>query len=253
MAKTLPYANPHTPVEYAKDFLTYLGAPLSASNVAFFSALAGSESPSAPGFNAFGTTEKLPGSTTYPGNSAGVQEYTTLEQGLQASEDLLFGGGPQTTPLAPLLAGDLKAGNSPLTLLEADFVIGNSKAGVNWTGAYSNGQPIAGDAVQKAGAQALASTPALSGLEKLRTGGGGLNPFSKSSLSAIPGNVKEIAGDAAGAVGSVTGLSGVLPSIGRGVLGVVGAVFILTGLIVISRSSPAVAQTEDKGAELAAL
>ena len=40
-------------------------------------------------FNPLATTQRMPGSTTLPGNSAGVQEYATPQQGIQATAQTL--------------------------------------------------------------------------------------------------------------------------------------------------------------------
>lgn len=119
-APNLPYPTPTGPGQYAVDYLAFVGDPQSTPNVETLTAWGEAESPSLPGFNAWGTTLPLGGSTPVPGNTAGVQEYPSLATGLQAAQDMIEGRSPQTTPLAPQLAKDLASGSASTKQLVND-------------------------------------------------------------------------------------------------------------------------------------
>lgn len=111
-------------IKTADDFWyaveTRIGAPHTRATHAFLVAWANQEGTKAH-WNPLATTRTLPGSTTLPGNTAGVQQYATPDAGVQATADTIksypgilavlrgkasvFGTGPGNTN--PLLAQDL--------------------------------------------------------------------------------------------------------------------------------------------------
>lgn len=82
-----------TPQEWAKAVLSQLGAPQTQGNVTALEAWAAAEGGNwhnTARFNPINTTLKLPGSYVMPGgNSAGVQAYTSWQQGITATVDML--------------------------------------------------------------------------------------------------------------------------------------------------------------------
>lgn len=124
-ATTTPSASPSTSsIKTADDFWyaveTRIGAPHRPATHAFLVAWSSVEDTKAH-WNPLATTRTLPGSTTLPGNTAGVQQYATPEEGVQATADTIkgyptilavlrgkaspFGTGPGG--VNPLLAQDL--------------------------------------------------------------------------------------------------------------------------------------------------
>jgi hypothetical protein len=121
-AKTLPFPSPANSGQYAEDLDEYLDAPLTTVNEDVLSAWVQSESATFPGYNGLGTTLPLPGSTPVPGNSANVQEYPTLAEGLAAAADMMLGQSPQTTPLAAQFVSDLRSGTASEQTLTTDVL-----------------------------------------------------------------------------------------------------------------------------------
>lgn len=118
--KALPFPAPANSGQYAEDLDEFLGAPLTPTNEAVLSAWVQSESPTFPGFDGLGTELKLPGS--YNENSAGVQGYPNLQEGLTAAADMMLGQAPQTTPLATKFVSDLRSGTATEQQLTTDIL-----------------------------------------------------------------------------------------------------------------------------------
>jgi hypothetical protein len=87
--------------EFAHDLLRELGYPRDKSNlyalVALMQAETGSEPEKGAKFNPLNTTKKMPGSTPY--NSIGVQNYTSYQQGLDATSSTLREKGHDYGPI----------------------------------------------------------------------------------------------------------------------------------------------------------
>ena len=78
------------PVQWAKDFLTKLGAPLTASNLQAITAWEQAEGTKAA-FNPLATTQSgFAGETTF--NSVGVKNYTSYQDGLDANVKVITNG-----------------------------------------------------------------------------------------------------------------------------------------------------------------
>lgn len=88
---------------WGTQLLKDLGYPVTKANLTYLAAWAQAEGGSAK-YNPFNTTQTMPGATNY--NSVGVKNYTSSEQGLQATEKTLTNGR-----YAGILAG-LRAGTS---------------------------------------------------------------------------------------------------------------------------------------------
>ena len=121
---TIPFPAPATSGQYASDLDVVLGGnpTTDPTGQKVLSAWVQSESATFPGFNGLGTTLELPGSTPVPGNSANVQLYPTLREGLQAADDMMLGLSPQTTPLAPKFVADLRTGTETEAQLTSDVL-----------------------------------------------------------------------------------------------------------------------------------
>ena len=99
------------PVQWAKDFLTKLGAPVTASNVQAISAWQQAEGTKAA-FNPLATTQGgFAGETQF--NSVGVKNYATYQDGIDANVHALTNGR-----YANILAA-LQAGNSATAVAQA--------------------------------------------------------------------------------------------------------------------------------------
>lgn len=85
------------------DILSDIGAPLTAENYKLLAAWAQAEGGTAK-FNPFNTTQPAPGATNF--NSVGVKDYTSYQQGVQATVQTLNNGN------YPGILSSLKAGTS---------------------------------------------------------------------------------------------------------------------------------------------
>jgi hypothetical protein len=110
----LPYPNPTDTSQWAKDLLTTLGDPLTASNVGYITAWEHGESPSGFGYNPLGTEQSAPGSVHAPGNSATVQAFRSWSSGLSATDQTFTGYSGNTALLQAL-----KMGNATLAQLSS--------------------------------------------------------------------------------------------------------------------------------------
>jgi hypothetical protein len=91
------------PIQWAKDFLTRLGAPITASNVQAITAWETAEGTKAA-YNPLATTQGgYAGETTF--NSVGVKNYATYQDGLDANVQVI-NNGLYTNILAALHQGD---------------------------------------------------------------------------------------------------------------------------------------------------
>lgn len=77
--------------QFAERFLDGIRAPITRRNIAVCLAIIQAEGDSAR-CNPWNTTQKAPGSTPLPGNTAGVQEYPDFKTGIQATIDTLEKG-----------------------------------------------------------------------------------------------------------------------------------------------------------------
>jgi len=102
---TLPYANPTNTSQWAKDFLTSLGAPSTASNVGYVEAWQAQESPSGYGYNPLGSTENPPFGGAVNVNSSGVKAYQSWAQGLAAVDQMITSQSRNTPLLEALRSG----------------------------------------------------------------------------------------------------------------------------------------------------
>lgn len=76
----------HSARQWAQDFLKSIGAPTSPGNVQVIENWEMAESGQGGGlYNPLNSTELAPGSTPLPGNGAGVQDYVSYQQGIQAA------------------------------------------------------------------------------------------------------------------------------------------------------------------------
>ena len=95
------------PVQWAKDFLTRLGAPITASNVQAITAWETAEGTKAA-YNPLATTQGgYAGETTF--NSVGVKNYASYQDGLDANVQVI-NNGLYTNILAALHQGDERPG-----------------------------------------------------------------------------------------------------------------------------------------------
>lgn len=76
--------------DYIAAVLAKLNLPATGPNIAVLSGLALSEGRGLAGWNPFDTTQKAPGSTAF--NSAGVQNYSSFQQGVDATAQTLNNG-----------------------------------------------------------------------------------------------------------------------------------------------------------------
>lgn len=95
-----------SPIEWAVAQLRYMGLPVTVSNVAFLTGwqrIEGGNWSNTASYNPLNTTLRAPGSKAIPNNLAGVQSYTSWNQGIQATAATL-----QSYPaiMAGLSAGD---------------------------------------------------------------------------------------------------------------------------------------------------
>jgi len=90
--------------------LNGVGAPLTPANLQFINAWAQAEGGTASN-NPFNTTQGMPGSTSY--NSVGVQNFTTPQQGIQATVNTLNNG------YYPNILSSLRSGNSAMLSAQA--------------------------------------------------------------------------------------------------------------------------------------
>lgn len=227
----LPYQNPTNPTQYAYDFLQFIGAPATKNNVQAITKWGQAESPTGPGYNEFGTSIALPGSSPNPQNPQ-VQNYASLNQGLEAAV-LMIEGGKYTTPsggtgtqtaLAPYLVPDLKAGNVSTKNLAADVLVGNPAAKVTWAGSYQGGVYPPGDVFAQSGS-------------------GGTFNASNSGVASLPSSIAyalthpgQLASGAASTVGSALSptawLSPLLNFLGEGLFILLGAGLVIVGLVI---------------------
>ncbi len=99
------------PVQWAKDFLTRLGAPLTASNLQAITAWEQAEGTKAA-FNPLATTQSgFAGETTF--NHVGVKNYVSYEDGLDANVKVITNG------LYPNILAALNQGDSAQAVAEA--------------------------------------------------------------------------------------------------------------------------------------
>lgn len=246
-AGTLLFPNPANPNEYAQDLLQKLGDPETPNNIAVIAAWGEGESATFPGYNLLGTTLGLTGSTAVPGNTAGVQEYPTLDEGLAAAVDMMRGQSPQTTALTPALNKDLKSGNASLSQLAID--VGSS----GWDGsggdAYDQGviasklnlgtlpQPTGATTSQGGGSGATYTTSGSSSDEGTPATG-----LPGQDLSGFAGVLQTINGllnpvpASNGVIGSITGLftGSTEASIAQGVEGLAIRLFFAAGFAAIA-------------------
>lgn len=104
-----PSASPDR-VQWATDLLTRLGMPKTSENIRAMTAWARAEGTDAQ-FNPLATTQGAAGATKF--NSVGVKNYTSYEQGLQATVETLTNGRYQ-----PILDA-LRNGSSAMAVGEA--------------------------------------------------------------------------------------------------------------------------------------
>jgi hypothetical protein len=223
----VPYASPTNANEYAADLLAYMGDPETAANRSVITAWVKAESPTLPGFNGLGTTLPLSGSTPVPGNSAGVQEYPSLADGLQAAKDMIEGSTTQTA-LAPQLQTDLASGKATTSQLDTDVL--NS----GWSGSGQDtydASTIASELNNSSPATLASWTQPLPGgvwdplnIPSEIAGGAASIP------SSVSGAVGSAVGSAASAAGSAT-LKGIV-SLATSSTGV-RALLLLLGLIIL--------------------
>ena len=115
-----PYSEPSDTEEWAQDFLYGLGAPEEQglyggpTETAYVEQWEANESPSGYGYNPLGETQPEPNATDVPGNPAGVKEYTSWGEGLQAVYDNL-----DTYPPDANLAAELGSGDASVQELDA--------------------------------------------------------------------------------------------------------------------------------------
>lgn len=148
---------------WQQTLLRRVGAPVTPENLRFLNAWAQAEGGSASN-NPFNTTEPLPGATSY--NSVGVRNYSTPQQGLDATVRTLTGS---IGNYGPILSA-LRSGTSAQAAAQA-------VAGSQW-GTGSGVLRVLGDPVASAspstpipttGATALPSVAALPKLTKMPT------------------------------------------------------------------------------------
>jgi len=87
--KTMQLAEPSLDIEFYKAVLTGIGAPITNNNLLYLYAWRQAEGGSAA-FNPFNTTQKALGATNY--NKVGVKNYTSAEQGINATVKTLLNG-----------------------------------------------------------------------------------------------------------------------------------------------------------------
>lgn len=105
---TAPNYDIATPGQWAQSQLEYMGFPATQNNIDFlvsWAAMEGGNWNNTAQFNPLNTTLRVPGSTVMSGgNTAGVQAYTSWQQGLEATAQTLAG--------YPAILAALKAGNA---------------------------------------------------------------------------------------------------------------------------------------------
>lgn len=85
----VPFPTPTNSLQWADDIDFIVGAPKTPANEQLFISMANAESPSGFGLNPAGNTQQEPGSTPVPGNSAGVQEYSSWATSLAAMASVI--------------------------------------------------------------------------------------------------------------------------------------------------------------------
>ena len=93
--------------QYAEALLNQLGAPVTASNLQFLVSWMSREG-TAAAYNPLATTQRVDGSYALSGNSAGVQQYTSAETGIDATAQTL-NNGAYGDILTALRSGDAMA------------------------------------------------------------------------------------------------------------------------------------------------
>lgn len=149
------------------QILSGIHAPTTQSDVNFMNTWATQEGgagyANTAWYNPLNTTLKMPGSSTIPGNTAGVQAYTSQSQGIQATVDTL-----NNTPAYAGIKSTLQKGNASQTTL---------KNAVSSTGSWTNfGTSATGTASGSSG-----SSTAL--------GKVGIGPFSIATSYLIRGGL----------------------------------------------------------------
>lgn len=242
----LPYPSPTNTGEWAKDLLTELGDPLTASNVSYLESWQAAESPSGYGYNPLGTKQTEAGSVN--ANSAGVQAFKSWAQGLQATVTTFTAYAGNSA-----LLSRLHQGNATVAQLDA------AQASGSWaTGAepHLSGQ---GSSTPFTYGGSMGEQPGASGVATASGGGidwnplhyiagiGGPHPVSPSgAVSAVEG----IPGDiVSGIFGPITGW------IEKGAADVTfigfGLLLIVIGLVVTFKSeTQSVVEVAGKGAEV---
>jgi len=200
---TIPYADPTNSGEWAKDLLTELNDPLTATNVGYWEAWIPLESPSGYGYNPVGTKEGAPNSIN--ANSAGVQAYTSWGEGLAATVATLvtYAGNSQLLAL-------FKKGNATLPELSAAQTHGSwATGGESSISALGTSQPFSyggkygevKDAAGIAGSSSSSSTGVLGDVfNTLKLPGLLAGASANAAATVASGVAGGIAKDAAGSI-----------------------------------------------------
>jgi hypothetical protein len=128
----VPYPTPSNSLQWAEDLNYILGAPNTPGNVGVWEAMANAETPTGFGLNPGGNTQTEPGSTPVPGNSAGVQEYSSWATSLAAYESVVTQSNNRQ------FLADLRGGNASEQTLANDLVA----PGASWAGGLEAKAPV---------------------------------------------------------------------------------------------------------------
>jgi len=239
---------PLEPTGWQQALLTDINAPITATNIAFFSTLAAIEHGNTRGltggpdyggaFNPIDTTLKVKGSTDLggPGQNGGdpVQNYDTAVQGIDADAQTLVGTSNYTTLLASLRSGD-----ASLATLESE---------AHLSGGF--GSDFSSGYVAPLAFNDLPAGAPLSKFGVLPSGGtdGGVQPGTGPGVGNVPGDVgKAVSGAASSALSGIFAplLSWIEEGAADTAFVVFGLILIVVGLVVTfkgpgeSSSSPA--------------